>query len=58
MPFGIGIGIDISITLKKRYLEKLLIFYKVWSKVFGIVESESMNGFSKFWKKFLRSRNL
>ena len=53
---GIGIGVGISITLKKRYLDKLLIFHKVWSKVFGVVESESINGFSKFWKEFLCSK--
>ena len=29
IPIPFGIGIDISITLKKRYLEKLLIFHKV-----------------------------
>ena len=28
------------------------MFYKVWWKVFGVVESEYINGFSKFWKKF------
>ena len=47
---AIAIAIGISITPRKHYLEKLLIFHKVWSKVFGVVESESMNGFSKFWK--------
>ena len=45
---GIGVGIGISITLSKYYFEKLLIFHKVSWKVFGIVESEFMNGFSKF----------
>ena len=29
------------------------MFYKVWWKVFGVVESEFINGFSKFWKKFV-----
>ena len=38
-------------TLRKRYLEKLLIFYIVWWKVFEVVESESMNGFPKFSKE-------
>ena len=41
------------ITLRKRYLLKLLIFYKVLSEVFGVVDAESINNFSKFWKKFL-----
>ena len=49
-------GIGISITLRKRYLEKTLAISLVWSKVFVVVESESMNGFPKFWKKFLLSK--
>ena len=40
-------------TLKKRYFEKVKIFHKVWSKVFGVVESESISSFLKFWKIFL-----
>ena len=38
--------------LTKRCFDKVLMFYKVWWKVFGVVESEFINGFSKFWKKF------
>ena len=45
---GIGIGIGISKTLRKRYFDKVLIFHKVRSKLFRIVVSESINGFSKF----------
>ena len=54
----VGIGIRISKTLRKRYFEKVSIFQKVWWKVFGVVESESIYGFSKFWKKFLGPKNL
>ena len=31
-----------------RSFEKVTIFYKVWSKVFGVKEFESVIGFSKF----------
>ena len=34
-----------------RYLEKLLILHKVWSKVLKVAETESMNGFSKSSKR-------
>ena len=44
------------ITLRKRYLLKLPIFHKVPSKIFGVVKSESLNSFSRFWKKFLHEK--
>ena len=42
----------LSITLRKRYLLKLPIFHKVTSTIFGVVESESINSSSEFWKKY------
>ena len=33
------------------------MFYKVWWKVFGVVESESINGFRNFEKNFLIRKN-
>jgi hypothetical protein len=32
-----------------RYFEKITAFYKVWSKIFRIEESESVIDFSKYW---------
>ena len=40
-------------TLRKHFLAEILIFNKLQSQVFGVVELASSVGFSKFCKKFL-----
>ena len=44
---------------RQRYFVKVIIFHKVLSKIFEVVESESMISFSKFWKtNFLLEKTL
>ena len=53
----VGVGIGIRKTWRKCYFEKVMICYKVSSKFSGVAESESINGFSKFWN-FLVQKGL